>query len=132
MVVKKFTALTLGLGLAFTIANAPVCHAGNHAVNLVEVVHKHYVQMCEDADLRLLCLMRISGSTNESFLHKYEDHMLKNPKTFQHNLVYKLNSDKKFKKNYLKFLEICEKNKKIYENFMNKRPKALRYPPSWD
>ncbi len=131
MVVKKFTALTLGLGLAFTIANAPVCHAGNHAVNLVEVVHKHYVQMCDDADLRHLCLMYISGSADESFLHKYENYMLKNSKTFQDNLVSKLSNDEKFRKNYLKFLKGCEKYKKHYEDFINKRPKALKYPPTW-
>ena len=128
MFVRKFMAATLSLGL--TCGGASLVYAGG-PTNLVDVVSDNYTQMCKNADLRYLCLMRISRNDNESFLREYEAYMLKNPEIFKHNLVAKLSHDEKFKENYLKFLEICEKNKKAYEEFLSKRPKALRYPPSW-
>jgi hypothetical protein len=130
MFVKKFMAAALSLGLI--CGGASLVYAGNESVNLVEFVNYNYTQMSKDKDLRRCCLVRITDSTDESFLLRYEDYMLKNPEAFKHDLVSKLSKDEKFKENYSKFLEACERNQKAYEEFLSKRPRALKWPPTWD
>ncbi len=130
MFIRKFMAATLSLGLI--CGGASLVHAGNGSMSLVEFVNHNYAQMCKDEDLRHCCLMRITDSADESFLFRYEDYMLKNPEAFKHDLISKLSSDEKFRENYLKFLEACERNQKAHEEFLSKRPRALRWPPSWN
>lgn len=129
MFVRKLMATALGLGLI--CGGTSLVHAVSGPVALVDFANIHYLQMRKDADFRHLCLMRISESDDKSFLSGYEEYMLEKPEDFKQELVTKLERDARFKENYLKFVEACERNKEVYREFLRSRPKALRWPPSW-
>ena len=129
MFARKFMAAILGLVL--TCGGASLAHAGNGSIDLVEFVNHNYTQMCKDKDLRQCCLMRITDSADESFVLRYEDYMLKSPEAFKRDLISKLSRDEQFRENYLEFLEACKRNAEAYKEFLSKRPRALRWPPSW-